>query len=81
MKEVIGIDSNTLSKLHVPKNKFTSEREKEQYIRQLEELVKYHEKENEKYRVLVDGLARQVSKDESIISEVEMGDVPEDFLG
>ena len=81
MKEVIGIDTESLQNLAVPKDKFTSEKEKQQYIRQLEEMVQTYRKEVQKYRVVVDGLTRQNNKDASIASEVEdINNVDMDFF-
>lgn len=68
----------------VCRDKFKSDKEKDQYLRQLEEMLKQSQRENEKYRVLVDGLTRQLDRgDESVTSSVEgqleqRGDI--DFL-
>ena len=71
MKQQLGIDNATLSTF-VQKDKFKSDKEKDQYLRQLEELLKQSQRENEKYRVLVDGLTRQLDRgEESVTSSVE----------
>lgn len=58
MKETLCIDQDSLKKFHF-KSSFTSEKDKDVYIRQIEEMIRQSERKNAEMETIIAGMKRQ----------------------
>ncbi len=78
---MLSIDSDSLKKFEYKKS-FASQQEKDIYLRQLEELLRQKNQQNEEMRLVITGMKRQVENDQaSFDSQVgEQAEIDPDFL-